>query len=154
MDGGYSEVDVLPVFDSLDLQHRLFQGRDFVERDRAVYESAMHGTTVLSVMGGNLPNYFVGTAPDATYLLLKTEDTGGEFPVEEVNWIAGAEWADSIGADIINASLGYTTFNDSTLSHHFTQLDGRSTLGARGASIAAQKGMIICNSAGNSGDEP
>lgn len=154
LDGGFTNVDTLPHFDSLALQGRLFQGRDFVERDQAVYESAMHGTTVLSVMGANLQDYFVGTAPDATYFLVKTEDTGGEFPVEEANWIAGAEWADSLGADIINASLGYTTFNDTTLSHSYSQLDGRSTLGARGASIAARKGMVIFNSAGNSGDEP
>jgi serine protease AprX len=74
--------------------------------------------------------------------------------VEEANWIAGAEWADSIGVDIINASLGYTTFNDTTLNHTYSQLDGRATIGARGASIAATKGMIVCNSAGNAGDEP
>lgn len=154
MDGGYTNVDTLPFFDSVALNGRLFQGWDFVERDAAVFESASHGTSVLSVMAADLPGYFVGTAPEATYLLLKTEDTGGEFPVEEANWIAGAEWADSIGADIINASLGYTTFNDSTLNHNYLQLDGRTAIGSRGASIAATKGMIICNSAGNSGDEP
>ncbi|MCC6459669.1 MAG: S8 family serine peptidase [Saprospiraceae bacterium] len=154
MDGGFVNVDTLPFFDSVAVHHRLFQGHDFVERDGAVFESAMHGTSVLSVMAANLPGFFIGTAPEATYLLLKTEDTGGEFPVEECNWIAGAEWADSVGADIINASLGYTSFNDTTLSHHFAQLDGRTTIASRGATIAASKGMIICNSAGNSGDEP
>lgn len=154
MDGGFINVDTLPFFDSVAIAGRLFQGRDFVERDGAVFESASHGTSVLSVMASDLPDYFVGTAPGATYLLLKTEDTGGEFPVEETNWIAGAEWADSVGADIINASLGYTTFNDSTLNHTYAQLNGRSAIGSRGARIAAAKGMIVCNSAGNSGDEP
>lgn len=154
MDGGFTNVDTMPFFDSVALKGRLFEGWDFVERDGGVFESASHGTSVLSVMAADLPGYFVGTAPGATYFLLKTEDTGGEFPIEEANWIAGAEWADSIGADIVNASLGYTTFNDSTLNHRHSTLDGRTAIGSRGAAIAATKGMIICNSAGNSGDEP
>ncbi len=154
MDGGFTHTDTIPLFDSLALGGRLWPGPDFVERDCAVYESAQHGTSVLSVMAANAPGYFVGAAPDATYFLLKTEDTGGEFPIEEVNWIMGAEWADSIGVDIINASLGYTTFSNPAFNRPYTALDGRTTIGARGATIAAQKGMIICNSAGNSGDEP
>lgn len=154
MDGGFTNTDTISLFDSLALQNRLWTGPDIVERDKGVYESAQHGTSVLSVMGANTPGYFVGTAPDATYFLLKTEDTGGEFPIEEINWIFGAEWADSLGVDIINASLGYTTFSNPVYNRPYSMLDGRSTIGARGATIAAQKGMIICNSAGNSGDEP
>lgn len=152
MDGGFTNVDTLPFFDSVALKGRLFPGWDFVERDGAVYEAAQHGTSVLSVMAADLPGYFVGTAPDATYFLVKTEDTAGEYPIEESNWIAGAEWADSIGADIINASLGYTHFNDTMLNHRYVKLDGRTAIGSRGATIAATKGMIICNSAGNEGD--
>jgi hypothetical protein len=154
MDGGFTNVDTMPFFDSVALQQRLWPGPDLVERDQAVFESAHHGTAVLSVMASNSPGYFVGTAPDATYFLIKTEDTGGEFPIEEVNWILGAEWADSIGVDLINASLGYTTFNDTLLNHRYEELDGKTTIASRGASIAARKGMIICNSAGNSGEEP
>jgi hypothetical protein len=154
MDGGFNNVDTMPFFDSIALTGRLFPGWDFVEHDGGIYESAQHGTAVLSVMGANLPGYFVGAAPHATYFLVKTEDTAGEYPVEETNWIAGAEWADSVGVDIINASLGYTSFNDTTLSHNFKQLDGKTAIGSIGAAIAATKGMIICNSAGNSGDEP
>lgn len=154
LDGGFTNVEGLAFFDSVDVQGRLYPGWDFVEGDGAVYEGAMHGTSVLSVMAGNLPYYYVGTAPEATYFLVKTEDTAGEYPVEEANWIAGAEWADSLGADIINASLGYTTFNDNRLNYRFATLDGRTAIGSRGAAIAAAKGMIVCNSAGNSGDEP
>ncbi|MFN0174696.1 MAG: S8 family peptidase [Saprospiraceae bacterium] len=152
MDGGFTNADTIPMFDSVGLQGRLIPGWDFVERDAGVFEGAQHGTSVLSVMASNLPKYFVGTAPDATYFLLKTEDTGGEFPIEEANWVAGAEWADSAGVDIINASLGYTSFNDNSLSHTYVDLDGRTAIGSRGAAIAATKGMIICNSAGNEGD--
>ncbi len=154
LDGGFTNADTIPMFDSVALQGRLIPGWDFVERDAGVFESANHGTSVLSVMASNLPHYFVGTAPDATYFLIKTEDTGGEFPIEEANWVAGAEWADSIGADIINASLGYTSFNDNSLSHVYADLDGRTSISSRGASIAATKGMIICNAAGNEGDGP
>jgi serine protease AprX len=154
MDGGFINTDTMPFFDSIAINRRMWPGPDFVERDQSVNESSFHGTSVLSVMAANLPGYFVGNAPEATYFLLKTEDTGGEFPVEEANWIAGAEWADSIGVNIINASLGYTTFTDTTLNHRYRDLDGRSSIGSRGATIAATKGMIICNSAGNSGDEP
>lgn len=153
MDGGFTNTDTLPFFDSVATQGRLFPGWDFVEGDGAVYEGAHHGTAVLSVMAANLPGYFVGGAPDATYFLLKTEDTGGEYPVEEANWVAGAEWADSIGANIINASLGYTHFNDTTLNHNYAKLDGRTAIGSRGAAIAARKGMVVCNSAGNEGDD-
>ncbi|MFN0214047.1 MAG: S8 family serine peptidase [Saprospiraceae bacterium] len=152
MDGGFTNADTIPMFDSVALQGRLFPGWDFVERDAGVFEAAQHGTSVLSVMATNLTQYFVGTAPDATYFLLKTEDTGGEFPIEEANWVAGAEWADSVGIDIINASLGYTSFNDNRLSHHYLDLDGQTAIGSKGAAIAATKGMIICNSAGNEGD--
>ncbi len=154
MDGGFTNADTIPLFDSVALQGRLHPGWDFVERDGGLYEGAAHGTSVLSVMAANLPGYFVGTAPDATYFLLKTEDTGGEYPIEEANWIAGAEWADSVGIDIINASLGYTSFNDTTLSHRYADLNGHTAIGSRGAAIAATKGMIICNSAGNEGDGP
>jgi subtilisin family serine protease len=154
MDGGFTNTDTLPFFDSLALQQRLFQGWDFVERDQAVFEGAQHGTSVLSVMGANLPGYFVGTAPDASYFLLKTEDTAGEYPIEEFNWVAGAEWADSIGVDIVNASLGYTVFNDTRLGHRYAELDGRTALASRGAAIAATKGMIVLNSAGNEGNDP
>lgn len=152
LDGGFTNADTIPLFDSVAMQGRLHPGWDFVEQDAGIFEAAGHGTSVLSVMAANLPGYFVGTAPDATYFLLKTEDSGGEFPVEEANWISGAEWADSIGVDIINASLGYTSFNDTTLSHKYSTLNGRTAISSRGAAIAATKGMIICNSAGNEGD--
>lgn len=152
MDGGFTGVDTLPFFDSLALHGRLVVGRDFVELDTSLFESAQHGTSVLSVMAACLPGYFTGTAPEATYYLLKTEDTGGEFPIEEANWVAGAEWADSAGVHIINASLGYTAFNDPLLGHFYAELDGKTAIGSKGAAMAASKGIIVCNSAGNEGD--
>ncbi len=152
MDGGFTGTDTLPFFDSLALNGRLVAGKDFVELDTSLFESAQHGTSVLSVMAACLPGYFTGTAPEATYFLLKTEDTGGEFPIEEANWVAGAEWADSAGVHIINASLGYTAFNDPALGHFYHELDGKTAIASKGASMAASKGIIVCNSAGNEGD--
>jgi len=94
----------------------------------------------------------LGTAPEADYVLLRTEDTGTEFPVEEDNWIAGAELADSLGCDVLNTSLGYTTFDDSTMDHSYADLDGQTLRISIAANIASRKGMIPVNSAGNSGE--
>jgi serine protease AprX len=154
MDGGFTNIDASPFFAHFDRRGAIQSTRDLVEGDAAVYEASNHGSSVLSVMAGQIPYYFAAPATEADYHLLITEDTGGEFPLEELNWIAGAEYADSVGVHVINASLGYTSFNDTTLSHSFKTLDGRTAIASRGAQIAARKGMIICNSAGNSGDEP
>jgi serine protease AprX len=153
MDGGFTQIDASPFFRHLDDRGAILSTRDFVEGDKGVYEASFHGSTVFSVMAAYAPYYFTSAATEAQYHLLITEDTNGEFPMEELNWIAGAEYADSIGVDVINASLGYTSFNDTTMNHTYTDLDGRTALGSKGAAIAAKKGMVICNSAGNSGNE-
>lgn len=152
-DGGFNKADEMSFFDSVALQGRLLVGRDFTERDNAVFEDAFHGTTVLSLMASNLPGYFIGTAPDATYILFKTEEFNGEYPTEEANWVAAAEWADSAGIDIINSSLGYFIYSDTTLGLSKSALDGRTSIGARGAAAAAERGMIVCVSAGNEGNK-
>ena len=90
---------------------------DFVENNGFVYGFHNHGTAVLSVLAGKLPGFIQGTAQGADYLLLKTEDSESEFPCEEDFWAAGAEFADSAGADIISSSLGYYNFDDSTLNY-------------------------------------
>jgi hypothetical protein len=106
---------------------------------------------VLSIMGGIVPGKLIGTAPGASYWLLRSEDTGSEYIVEEYNWVAAAEFADSVGADIINSSLGYTRFHDPVQDHTCADMDGNTTPVTRGANIAVTKGMIVVNSAGNSG---
>lgn len=150
-DGGFSSVHLMSVFDSLRGEGRLFEGYDFIESDREVFESSSHGSQVLSVMAANRPGVMIGTAPDATYVLSKTEDTKGESHVEELNWIAAAEYADSLGVDVINSSLGYTTFNDTSLNWTYADMDGRTTWATRGAEMAFAKGMMVVNSAGNEG---
>jgi subtilisin family serine protease len=106
---------------------------------------------VLSCMGGNLPGQLIGTAPKAKYWLLRSEDVNSEFIIEEFNWVAAAEFADSAGADIINSSLSYTVFSDPDQDHTCADMDGNTTPATRGANIAESKGMIVVNSAGNLG---
>jgi len=106
---------------------------------------------VLSTMGANLPGELIGTAPKADYWLLRTEDGGSEYIIEEYNWVAGAAFADSVGADVINSSLGYTEFDDPSQNHTCDDMTGNTTPVTRGANIAAQRGMVVVNSAGNSG---
>ncbi len=151
LDGGFTNVDIMPFFDSLQVNNRLLDGRDIVDNDDYVYESSTHGSNVLSVMASNLPGLYVGTAPEASYVCVKTEDVRTEFLVEECNWVIGAEFADSLGADIINSSLGYTAFNDKTTNHNHKQLDGETAIITKGAELAFSKGMLVVNSAGNSG---
>ncbi len=111
----------------------------------------IHGTLVLQCLAADGDGWFVGTAPGASYLLLKTEEGWSENIVEEYYWVAGAEFADSAGADILSTSLGYTTFDDSTLIYTYSDMDGNTRVSTIGADIAASKGMLVVNSAGNWG---
>jgi serine protease AprX len=151
LDAGYSLTDLLPAFDSLRLQNRILSTRNFVRPLETVYTDSQHGTMVLSTMTGNLPGQIVGTAPHASFHLLLTEDVFSEFPVEEFYWGLGAEYADSIGADMINSSLGYNTYDLPILSHTYTNMDGKTALSSRAATIAASRGMLVVASAGNGG---
>ncbi|MDB4728467.1 S8 family serine peptidase, partial [Saprospiraceae bacterium] len=152
LDGGFSNVDIMAFFDSLRVHGKLSYQKDFVDGDNYVYESSSHGSQVLSVMGANIPGFMVGTAPDATYVCLKTEDTRGEYLIEECNWVAALEYADSLGVDVVNSSVGYTTFNDKDMNHHYDMLDGNTAIASKAANIAFAKGMIVVNSAGNDGN--
>lgn len=154
LDAGFYHVDQIVFFDSLRSSGRLLGTRDFVQGGTSVFEDNSHGLSVLSTMAGNIPGVFVGTAPKASYWLLRTEDADSENLIEEDNWVRGAEFADSVGVDVINSSLGYTVFDDSTASHTYSQLDGKTARITIGADIAASKGMLIVNSAGNSGADP
>ncbi|MBI1286414.1 MAG: S8 family serine peptidase [Flavobacteriales bacterium] len=154
LDAGFPNVNVFPVFDSLRNEGRLIGSWDFVDRNNTVFENSTHGQMVLSTMAGILPGEFMGTAPKASYLLLRTEDESSESPIELDYWVAGAEFADSAGADVINSSLGYTTFDNSLYDFSYADMDGNTTRGSRGADIAASKGILVVNSAGNSGDDP
>ncbi len=154
LDAGFPNVDVLSVFDSLNAHGRIVGKWDFVSQNDSVFDDSSHGMMVLSTMAAYEPGVMIGTAPMAGYLLLRTEDAATEFPIEEDYWVAGAEFADSAGADIINSSLGYTTFQNSMFDHSYADMDGNTTAAAIGADVAASKGILVVNSAGNSGASP
>jgi hypothetical protein len=152
LDAGFLNADNLSVFDSLWATNRILGTKDFVSpQNPGIFTAHTHGSMVLSTMGGNLPGELVGTAPQASYYLLRTEDGGTEYLIEELNWVSGAEYADSVGADVLNTSLGYTEFDDPSQNHTYADMDGNTTPITIGADIAASKGMIPVNSAGNSG---
>lgn len=117
----------------------------------SVYSAGGHGTNVLSTIAGYEPGKLIGTAYKATFALAQTEESGHELIVEEANWLRGAEWADSLGTDIISSSLGYSTFDNSLHNHSYADMNGKSTLVSKAAAWAASKGIICTISAGNEG---
>ncbi|HEX2616245.1 MAG TPA: S8 family serine peptidase, partial [Flavobacteriales bacterium] len=151
LDAGFDKADVLPAFADLRDRGGVVLTRDIVHPGGNVYAEHWHGRSVLSVMAGHLNGQLEGTAPNADYVLVRTEDEGSEYIVEEDNWIVGAELCDSIGCDVLNTSLGYIAFDDSTQDHTYAQLDGHTTRISIAANIASRKGMLPVNSAGNSG---
>ncbi len=154
LDVGFVNADALNAFDSLFQGNRLVDQFNFKLKNTDVFSSGNHGTNVLSCMAAFQPETFVGTAPKAMYALYATDDQATEFSIEQDNWIAAAERADSIGADLINSSLGYNTFDDTENSYPYEALDGQSTLLAKAANIAAQKGILVVVAAGNEGNTP
>lgn len=157
MDEGFLEVDTHFVFDSLRAQGRLIDTFNFVKKNTSVYNSSYHGSECLSTIAGYIPDSFVGTAPLAQFALYITEDNSSEQAIEMDNLIAGAERADSLGADVVSVSLDYSTFDapanvGNDLS--YSDLDGVSTIAARGANIASRKGLAFVNAAGNQGTSP
>ena len=151
-DAGFPGADRITALQNIQTQSRVASTHNFVDGGRQVYLRNGHGTACLSLIGGELPGYYVGTAPHATFHLCITEDVDSESPMEEANWLAAAEYADSVGVDVISSSLGYNTFDDAALSHTYAQLNGRTALASQAALGAARAGMVVVNSAGNDGN--
>jgi len=146
-DVGFDHADKVPAFDQIRKENRLIATRDFTKRGNSenVYYGNGHGTQVWSCIAGKIGDLQIGLATGAEFLLAKTEKNSEKFS-EELNWLAAAEWADKNGADIINSSLGYT------FKRYFNwQMDGRTSFISRAANIAARKGMLVVNAAGNEG---
>jgi subtilisin family serine protease len=149
LDAGFANADRIESLTPLMERRGVRATRDFVRGSDYVYDYHNHGTSVLSILAGNLPGVISGTAPGANYILLRTEDDESEYPAEEDYWAAGAEYADSAGADIITSSLGYFTFDDPSMNYSFSDMDGNSTFVTRAADMAASKGIVVIASAGN-----
>ncbi|MCF8364288.1 MAG: S8 family peptidase [Bacteroidales bacterium] len=154
LDGGFTYTDQMAAFDTLYMNNRILSTKDFVGGGTNVYQGSTHGTSVLSTIAANLPGQIVGTAPAASFHLVRTEDTGSEYLIEEYNWVSGAEYADSAGADVINSSLSYKTFDDPAQDHSYQEMDGNTAPSTRGADRCMSRGMIVVNSAGNDGNSP
>jgi len=151
-DAGFNSSDIIPAFDNLRNANGILYTWDFVARNSAVYEDDSHGTAVLSCMAADVSGQLIGTAPSAQYILLRTEDANSEFIIEEYNWATAAAFADSAGVDIINSSLGYTEFDDGAMNHTYADMNGNVCPSSIAADVAASKGILVVNSAGNQGN--
>jgi subtilisin family serine protease len=152
IDAGFYHYKTLPAFDSVNLKNQVVETHDFVANEASVNEDDPHGMMCFSIIAANLPGRFVGTCPNANFLLYRSEDVSSESPVEEQYWIAAAERADSAGADVISTSLGYSTFDNPVFNYTYADMNGRTSMIAKAATIAARKGMIVLAAAGNDGN--
>ena len=147
IDGGFKNANQLVALKSA----KLLGTHDFVKSKSDVFEENNHGMMVLSCMASNAPYSIVGTAPEASYWLLRSEDIDSENLVEQDYWAAAIEFADSVGVDVVNTSLGYRTFDDSSKDYTYQDLNGLKAMISRSAGMAADKGMLVVCSAGNEG---
>lgn len=148
IDAGFNQADRMQVFDSL----QLLGTYNVVFPGSSVFQGDDHGTKVLSCLAAYAPALMIGTAPKASYWLIKSEDSQYEYPVEEDYWTAAVEFADSVGVEVISSSLGYFKFDAAWLSYRQTDLDGQTALISQVARIAADKGLLLFCSAGNEGN--
>lgn len=151
LDGGFYNYTTLKAFDSVNANGQVLNTWDFVNRNASVVEDHPHGMQCLSTIAANIPGQFIGKAPKASFHLYRTEDVNSEYPIEEFNWVCGAERADSIGADLISSSVGYYDFDNASFNYSYNQMNGNTTISAMGADLGAKKGLLILNSAGNEG---
>jgi serine protease AprX len=154
LDAGFTNADILPGLVHLWENNQILGTKDFVDPGSDFFATHSHGTYVLSTMASYRPSELVGTAVEAKYWLMRTEDASSEFPIEEYNWLAAVELADSAGVDVINTSLGYTRFDDAALNYTYSDMDGLTTVSARAANMAFERGIFLVTSAGNSGEMP
>ncbi len=151
-DSGFQNVNQLSYFKHLFDNNNVGGTYDFVTNQSNVYNTGSHGTKVLSAVAAYEKGVLIGSAPEATYWLFRTENVASEFRVEEVYWLMAAERADSTGVDIISSSLGYNTFDNVSMNYTYNDLDGNTTLITQAADFAAATGMLVVNSAGNEGN--
>lgn len=152
LDSGFPGVDQVGAFDDIDVD--LDVSFDFVHHSGEVFGHDDHGTEVLSIIAGQVPDAFTGGAPKATFQLYVTEDVPTEYRIEEYNWLFAAERADSAGADIIHSSLGYYDFDDASMNYRPEQMDGKTAVVTQAAQWAAERGIVVITSAGNEGNIP
>ena len=148
IDGGFHNFDRIAALDNV----KVLGTKDFVDPASDIFAQSTHGLSVLSCMAANKPNVMIGTAPEAAYWLFRSEDDDSEYPVEQDYWAAAVEYADSVGVDLVNTSLGYNDFDDASMNLKLRDLNGTNSVISRVAGRVADKGMILVCSAGNSGN--
>ena len=157
LDAGWLGFDSSPMLANLYENGQIWGTYNFVPAMDNVYTNHGHGAACASIILSSIYNNhdtLVGTAPAANMVFIRTEDPLTEQLIEEDFWVAGAELADSLGADVITASLGYTQFDDSTFVFDYSSCDGRTSVASLAATKAAHKGMVVCVAAGNEGSNP
>ncbi|MBR3572339.1 MAG: S8 family peptidase [Bacteroidales bacterium] len=154
-DAGWAGVDTSVYFHPLFENGQILGTRDLIPGRHNVFEGHYHGTIVTSTMAILAEGTLVGTAPKANYFFIRSEHPLSEELIEEDFWAQAAEIADSLGADVINSSLGYTTFRDFPQGDFtYEDVDGVTSIASRAATILGQKGVVVCVSAGNEGTSP
>lgn len=154
-DAGWAGVDTSVYFHPLFENGQILGTRDLIPGHHNVFEGHYHGTIVTSTMAILAEGTLVGTAPKANYFFIRSEHPLSEELIEEDFWAQAAEIADSLGADVINSSLGYTTFRDFPQGDFtYEDVDGVTSIASRAATILGQKGVVVCVSAGNEGTSP
>ena len=150
-DGGFRNYLTTTAFDSVRNNNQIVETYDFVKNETSVNEDDSHGAFCFSIIAANWPGQLVGSCPKAKFYLYRTEDVPTEYPIEEQNWAAAAERADSIGVDVFTTSLGYSTFDNPVFNHTYADMNGKVTIIARANTMAARKGIISVVAAGNDG---
>ena len=151
LDNGFNNYTSFDAFDSVNANNQVLGTWDFVAREQNVSNDGSHGMSCFSTIAANIPGQFIGKAPQANFWLYQTEDNSSEYPIEEFNWACGAEKADSSGADVISSSLGYATFDNTSLDHTYMDMNGNTTMAVIAADLAAKKGILVFIANGNFG---
>ena len=143
IDAGFYKLDTNPGFERFRSNGQLLGVRDFVGDSIDIYKADAHGMHVLSTIVGYLPENYMGSAPNASCWLLRTEDVASETLLEIDNWVAAVEFADSVGVDIITSSLGYSTFDDASTNFSYADNNGRTVRNSIVATMAARKILVL-----------
>ncbi len=151
-DSGFKFVNESPYFSHIFNENKIIASRDFIRKSTNVFAYDSHGSKVLSCISAFNEGEYTGTAPESDLILCVTEDIGSEYRIEEYNWLFAAEYADSLGVDIINSSVGYSYFEDDAMNYTYKDLNGNTAVITRAADIAASKGILVVSSNGNEGN--
>ena len=153
-DAGFPGMDTISYFKHLYDNNRIIATKDLFTNSDYIYHKHSHGTQVLSAIAAYREDKsYIGMAPDVELILCITDDDS-EYRLDEYSWLFAAEFADSLGVDIINSSLGYTTFDDPSMNYNLGLLDGKTAIITQVVELAASKGILVVNAAGNEGQNP